>query len=83
MTELYAGSDLHGNNNLLGIIDGQGKRIYEKRLSNDSQLVREVLKPYKEEIIGVVVKSTYNGYWMMDALMEQGYKVHLANPSAI
>jgi transposase len=30
-----------------------------------------------------VVESTYNWYWLVDLLMESGYKVHLANPSAI
>jgi len=30
-----------------------------------------------------VVESTYNWYWLVDGLMEEGYKVHLANPSAI
>jgi transposase len=33
--------------------------------------------------VGVVVESTYNWYWLVDALMDEGYKVHLANPSAI
>ena len=42
-----------------------------------------MLKPYKEEIVGVAVESTYNWYWLVDALMEEGYKVHLANPAAI
>jgi transposase len=32
---------------------------------------------------GVVVESTYNWYWLVDALMTVGYHVHLANPSAI
>ncbi len=83
MRTLYAGSDLHGNNNMMGIIDGEGKRVFKKRVSNDPQLVRDVLKPYKEEIVGVAVESTYNWYWLVDALMEEGYKVHLANPAAI
>ena len=83
MKRLYAGSDLHGNNNFVGIVDEQGKRIFKKRLPNDAQLILEGLKPYKEEIVGVVVESTYNWYWLVDALMEEGYKVHLANPSAI
>jgi transposase len=83
MRGLYAGSDLHGNNNLLGIVDEQGKRIFKKRLPNEPQLMLDVLKPFQEEIIGVVVESTYNWYWLVDALMEEGYKVHLANPSAI
>jgi transposase len=29
------------------------------------------------------VESTYNWYWLVDTLMDGGYKVHLANPSAI
>jgi len=33
--------------------------------------------------VGIVVESTYNWYWLVDGLMEEGYKVHLANPSAI
>jgi transposase len=83
MRRLYAGSDLHGNNNLIGIVDGEGKRVFKKRLPNEPQLILEVLKPYKEDIVGIVVESTYNWYWLVDALMDEGYKVHLANPSAI
>jgi transposase len=29
------------------------------------------------------VESTFNWYWVVDAMMESGYKVHLANPAAI
>lgn len=32
---------------------------------------------------GVVVESTFNWYWLVDGLQEEGYRVHLANPSAI
>jgi transposase len=83
MRQLYVASDLHGNNNLVGIIDGEGKRIFKKKLPNDALLISDVLKPFKEEIMGIVVESTYNWYWLVDALMEEGYKVHLANPAAI
>lgn len=83
MRALYVGSDLHGNNNLVGIIDGEGKRIFKKRVPNDPQLVRDVLKPYKGEIVGIAVESTYNWYWLVDTLMGEGYRVHLANPAAI
>ena len=31
----------------------------------------------------MVVESTYNWYWLVDGLQDDGYKVHLANPSAI
>lgn len=83
MRQLYVGFDLHGNSNFLGIVDEQGKRIFKKRLPNEPQLILKVLNPYQEEIVGVVVESTYNWYWLVDALVDEGYKVHLANPSAI
>lgn len=30
-----------------------------------------------------MIESTYNWYWLVDGLQEHGYKVHLANSSAI
>jgi transposase len=33
--------------------------------------------------LGIVVESTYNWYWLVDLLMEEGYRVHLANPSRV
>ena len=83
MRQLYAGCDLHGNSNLIGIVDGEGKRVFKKKLSNDFSLVRDTLKLFQEELVGIAVESTYNWYWLVDALMEEGYKVHLANPAAI
>ena len=83
MTELYVGSDLHSNNNVIGLIDEQGKRVFGKRLPNDRQVVRDMLSPYKGDIVGIAVESTYNWYWLVDTWMDEGYEVHLANPSAI
>ncbi len=83
MRVLYAGFDLHSNSNYLGIIDGDGRRVFQKKLSNDLRWIWEVLHPFREELMGVVMESTYNWYWLVDGLMEEGYRVHLANPSAI
>jgi transposase len=83
MTALYAGLDLHSNNNVIGLIDGQGKRVFGRRVPNDRQVVQGVLSPYKGDIVGIAVESTYNWYWLVDTWMDEGYKVHLANPSAI
>jgi transposase len=83
MKALYAGSDLHSNNNFLGIIDEQGKKIFKKRLLNDPGVVLANLEPFKKKMVGIVVESTYNWYWLVDALMDKGYQVHLANPAAI
>jgi transposase len=83
MRELYAGCDLHGNNNFFGIVDGEGKRVFKKKLSNDLDWIRETLKPFQGELLGIAVESTYNWYWIVDGLMGEGYRVHLANPAAI
>jgi transposase len=81
--KLYGGIDLHSNNNVIALTDDADQVVYRKRLSNDAGLVLEALAPYQEAITGLVVESTYNWYWLVDALMEVGYRVHLANTAAI
>jgi transposase len=81
--ELYAGIDLHSSNCYLGIIDEQLEKVFGRRLSNSLPLVIDCLAPYKKDLQGIVVESTYNWYWLVDGLQENGYKVHLANPAAI
>jgi len=56
---------------------------YQKRLPNDLPTILGQLAPYRTEIKGLVVESTYNWYWLADGLMEADYRVHLANPAAI
>jgi transposase len=77
--KLYAGFDLHSRNSYLGISDEKGKRIFKKRLPNDLARIRETLRPFKADIEGIVVESTYNWYFLVDLLQEDGYQVHLAN----
>ena len=79
----YVGIDLHSTNNYIAIIDHDNKRVFKKKTKNDLRLVRQALKPYREEIKGIVVESTYNWYWLVDGLFEEGYTLHLANPTAI
>ncbi len=81
--EVYGGIDLHSNNNYLGISDGGDKRLLKKRLPNRGDAVLAELEPYRLDLRGIVVESTFNWYWLVDTLMENGYKVHLANPAAI
>jgi transposase len=81
--KVYAGIDLHSSNNYIGIINEEDQRLYQKRLPNRLEYILEALKPFKESMEGVVVESTYNWYWLVDGLRDHGYKVHLANPSAI
>jgi transposase len=64
-------------------MDENGKRTFKRRLRNEPALIRETLKPFKADIVEITVESTYNWYWLVDFLMEEGYRVHLANPAKI
>jgi transposase len=81
--KLYAAIDLHSDNNVTVVIDEQDQVVYQKRLANDVAMIVEQLSVYRASLQGIVVESTYNWYWLVDGLMVQGYKVHLANTAAI
>jgi len=79
----YCGIDLHSNNCVVIISDEEDRIVFNKRLANDLGQIRAVLEAHREELAGVVIESTYNWYWLVDGLMDVGYRVHLAHPSAI
>jgi transposase len=80
----YVGMDLHSSNTYLGILDHNLKRVFEKRVMNELPLMLSTLEPFREELQGIAVESTYNWYWLVDGLMDAGYRaIHLANPCAI
>ena len=81
--KLYGGIDLHSNNSVVVLLDEEDQVVYEKRLPNDLSYLLLELGPYRERIEGLVVESTFNWYWLVDGLMEAGYRIHLANTAAI
>ena len=81
--KLYSAFDLHSNNSYLAIVGEDGKRVFHRKVKNDPQLVVQILGPFKNDIEGIVVESTYNWYWMVDLLSDEGYEMHLANPTKI
>ena len=78
----YAGMDLHSRNTLIGVIDSSFQRVFERRVPNDLCLIGDTLEPFASRLEGIVIESTYNWYWLVDGLMDNGYRVHLATPSA-
>src|SRR5438046_2001069 len=79
----YCGIDLHWNNSVVLISDEADRIVFQKRLPNDLVKILAALEPHRDELVGVVIESTYNWYWLVDGLMDGGYRVHLANPSGI
>jgi transposase len=79
----YSGIDLHSNNSVVTVMDEEDRVVAEKRLPNDLAKIVQLLAPWREELAGVVVESTFNWYWLVDGLKAAGFTVHLANTTAI
>lgn len=80
---LYAGIDLHSNNSYVCVIDAQDKRLLERRFQNEAAVITGALEPYRERLQGVAVESTFNWYWLVDALQSAGFVVRLVNPAQV
>ena len=75
--------DLHSNNSVVTVTDDKDRVVAEKRLPNDLAKIVGFLLPWRDELVAVVVESTYNWYWLVDGLQEAGFVVKLANTGAI
>lgn len=80
---LYCGIDLHSTSSHISVIDETDQELLSKKVGNRLGEVLGELEPYRDELVGVVVESTFNWYWLVDGLMDAGYAVHLANPAAM
>lgn len=79
----FVGIDLHSDNAYVAVIDEAGEIKYQQRFKNDSSMIIGSLKVFQSDIAGVVVESTFNWYWLVDALEAAGFQAYLANPGAM
>ena len=80
---LFCGIDLHSNNSVVTISDENDKVVYARRHANCLGEIRSALAPFRAQLAGIVIESTYNWYWLVDGLPGAGYTLHLANTAAI
>ncbi|MCO4883421.1 hypothetical protein VOI32_35480 [Paraburkholderia caribensis] len=57
----YCGIDLHSNNSVVSVIDDADRVLAERRLPNDLTNILVFLSPWRDELSGVVVESTFYG----------------------
>jgi transposase len=79
----FSGIDLHSNNSVVVVSDAEDRIVLKRRLPNELGAILAALAPHRDELAGVVLESTYNWYWLVDGLMDAGYRVHLAHVAAI
>jgi hypothetical protein len=61
--KLYGGIDLHSNNCVVVLVEEDGRELLRKHIDNDLSKMIALLEPYRSDITGLVVESTYNWYW--------------------
>jgi transposase len=81
--KLHAGIDLHSNNLVIGLVNEEGQHVAHRTLECNLQEVLEFLKPHKAQLASLAVESTFNWYWLVDGLRQEGYPIDLANPAKI
>ncbi|EQD63887.1 transposase IS116/IS110/IS902 family protein [mine drainage metagenome] len=59
---LYAAIDLHSSNNVLAVMDGDGKALPQCRRPNELPRLLADLAPYRNDLVGVAVELTCNWY---------------------
>ena len=58
MKDLMAGIDLHSNNIMVGLVDGQGQRLAHQKLPCELKRILEFLAPFKDRLQTLAVEST-------------------------
>ncbi len=65
------------------MIDDKDKRLLEVKLDNNPDLTIKALSKYKKRLKAVAIESTFNWYWLVDALIAKGFKVELVNTAKV
>ena len=63
---MYAGIDLHSNNNVLAVLDEHDAVLRQRRLPNGLPIALMEVERFRDELAGHPVESTCNGYWLVD-----------------
>jgi transposase len=59
----------------------EGNNVFRRRVKPNLAAVNAVLDPFWKRIVTFGVESTFNWYWLVDGLREQGRNVKLGNPA--
>jgi len=76
---LYCGMDLHSRDCWPAILDEGLEVVREAKVKNELEALLHVLEPYREDLAGKAVESTFNWYSLVDGLADAGYRMHLTN----
>ena len=76
--EFCCGLDLSARDCYVCVIDNNLSILVQKKVKNELPGIIDLLEPFKENL-QIVIESTFNWYWLVDGLQEQGFDVCLAH----
>lgn len=65
----------------MSVCDADGNTQFKRRVKPSLDAVNKALDPYWPNIKAMGVESTFNWYWLVDGLRDQGQDVRLGNPA--
>jgi transposase len=65
------------------VIDAEARTVFSRRLRNDLNEIVAAHRSCPGELQAVAVESTYNWYWLVDGLIDNGFSVRLVNTAAV
>lgn len=77
--QFYCGIDLSSRSSHVCVIDEEISVLIQQKAPNELPRIIELIEPYKESL-KTVVESSFNWYWLVDGLQEEGFEVCLAHP---
>jgi transposase len=78
----YCGIDLSARDSHLCVIDENLSIHLQQKAANELPRIARLLEPFKP-LLKIVVESTFNWYWLVDALQASGFDVYLAHTLAL
>ena len=77
--QFYCGIDLSSRSSQVCVVDERISVLVQQKAPNELPRIIELIEPYKENL-ETVVESSFNWYWLVDGLQEEGFDVCLAHP---
>lgn len=80
--KLYCGIDLSARHSQVCVIDEDLSILVQEKVRNELPRILSLIEPYKETL-ETVVESSFNWYWLVDSLQDEGFDVCLAHPHGL
>jgi len=77
--QFYCGIDLSSRSSQVCVVDEKVSVLVQQKGPNELPRIIELVEPYKQNL-ETVVESSFNWYWLVDGLQEEGFDVWLAHP---